>query len=143
MEYRLWAASEWIQHGADFIFQQLTTTEELSEREARALQTGSLCSDIPPLSVKRWDFWKKRFSELAADADKLELSSAITVRISETLKRMDAVTSPEAETSNEADTTTEAVTSPNTLTTTEADTSPETVTSPEAKVNDKSSARKS
>ncbi|KAH6678206.1 hypothetical protein B0J14DRAFT_635359 [Halenospora varia] len=64
---------------------------ELDESTVRSLRTGPLCDDKPPLSVERWEFWKERFSELAADAGSLGLDSAITGRISDSLKSMDAV----------------------------------------------------
>ena len=65
MECRLWVASEWIIHCARLIFQDLASEEELDEHAARSLRTGSLCDQIPPMSVERWDYWKKRFSELS------------------------------------------------------------------------------
>lgn len=64
---------------------------ELDESTVRSLRTGPLCDDKPPLSVERCEFWKERFSELAADAGSLGLDSAITGRISDFLKSMDAV----------------------------------------------------
>ncbi|KAI1497274.1 hypothetical protein F5X99DRAFT_421456 [Biscogniauxia marginata] len=92
MESRLCVASEWILHCADSIFKNTTSKEELDEGTARALGTGSLCDDsLPPLSVERWGFWKKRFSEFATDTSSLKLDSPITGRILDTWKRMNVV----------------------------------------------------
>lgn len=91
MECRVWVASEWIIHCAGPIFQDMNSKEEPDESTARSLRTGPLCNDKQPLSVERWEFWKKRFSELAADAGSLGFDGALTVRISNALKSMDAV----------------------------------------------------
>lgn len=91
MECRLWVASEWILHCAGPIYKDMKSTEELDESTARALETGSLSEDVRPLSLERWAFWKKRFSEFAADSGCLKLDSVITRRMSDALKSMDAV----------------------------------------------------
>lgn len=91
MECRVWVASEWILRCANLIFHDLNSKEELDESTARSLRTGPLCDGKPPLSVERWKFWKKRFSELATDPDSLGLDSATTERISDVLKSMNAV----------------------------------------------------
>ncbi len=91
MECRLWVASEWIIHCANPIFEDLNSKEELDESTARSLRTGPLCDNIAPMSIERWEYWKKRFSELATDASSLGLDNAIGVRISDALKSMDAV----------------------------------------------------
>ncbi|KAL8904591.1 MAG: hypothetical protein Q9171_006996 [Xanthocarpia ochracea] len=91
MECRVWVASEWIIQCAYPIFEDLNSKEELDESTARSLRTGPLCDNIPPMSLERWEYWKKRFSELATDASSLGLDSAIGVRISDVLKSMNAV----------------------------------------------------
>lgn len=94
MACRLWVATEWIIQCADVIFLEINEKKELEQSAARALATGSLCDDdnLPPLSVERWNFWKQRFSEIAADAGNLRLDSSITERISQALTRMNEVT---------------------------------------------------
>ncbi|CAJ2507303.1 Uu.00g084890.m01.CDS01 [Anthostomella pinea] len=92
MNCRLWVASEWILHCADVIYEDMKTGSQLGESTARSLRTGSLCDGETPLSLKRWAFWKKRFSELRADADSLGLDRAITTyRMTQALEAMDAV----------------------------------------------------
>jgi hypothetical protein len=91
MDCRLWVASEWIIRCADILFEHMTSKEELDEGSARAIMLGPLCENVKPLSVERWEYWKKRFSELATDAGSLGLDASITVRISEALKSMNAV----------------------------------------------------
>lgn len=90
MGCRVWVATEWIIQCADILFQAMNSKEELDKNTARALSTGSLCEGKAPLSVERWEFWKKRFSELATDAGGLSLSEDIKTRISDALKSMDA-----------------------------------------------------
>jgi hypothetical protein len=91
MECRIWVASVWIIHCADIIYEDMNSNEKLNENEARAIGTGTLGNDIQPLSVERWEFWKKRFSKLAADAGSLGLGTDIIGKISDALKSMDAV----------------------------------------------------
>ena len=91
MECRLWVASEWIISCADLIFKDMSSEEALDEATARALKTGSLCDGIQPRSVERWEFWKKRFSELATDYDSLHSNDAIA-KILDALKSMDVAT---------------------------------------------------
>ncbi|KAI1497566.1 hypothetical protein F5X99DRAFT_396471 [Biscogniauxia marginata] len=87
-ECRVWVACEWILRCAEPIYDDMRE----GGRPDRARGTGSLCGgDIPDLGLERWEFWKKRFREIAADAENLKLESAIVERISDTLKRMDAV----------------------------------------------------
>ncbi|KUI54572.1 hypothetical protein VP1G_01874 [Cytospora mali] len=91
MDFRLWVAAEWVIHSSVVIFEYLDSKEEPDESTARMLMAGSLCNDTTPLSVKRWEFWKMRFSEIAADSEKLKLDPSSLEQISEALKSMDAV----------------------------------------------------
>ncbi|KAI1085365.1 hypothetical protein F5B20DRAFT_518050 [Whalleya microplaca] len=87
-ECRVWVACEWIIRCAEIILDGM----DFEHPPSTALQTGSLCGDdIPQLGVERWEFWKKRFGEIAADAENLELGSAIVERISDARKRMDGI----------------------------------------------------
>ncbi|XDG07215.1 hypothetical protein ABKA04_006830 [Annulohypoxylon sp. FPYF3050] len=86
-ECRVWIATEWL----------IRCTEKLLEYQGsgqgplNVLKTGSLCSeDIPQLGTSRWEFWKKRLGEFAANAESFEFEGVILERISETLKRMEA-----------------------------------------------------
>ncbi|KAI1079784.1 hypothetical protein F5B20DRAFT_542408 [Whalleya microplaca] len=91
MECRVWAASEWLIQCANVILDEMDSKEELDESTARAIKTGPLFDGNPPLSVERWEFWRKRLSEISNDTSSLELDSAISERISDALKSMDAV----------------------------------------------------
>ncbi|KAI0378644.1 hypothetical protein F5Y04DRAFT_142704 [Hypomontagnella monticulosa] len=91
LECQLWVASEWIIYCADLIFEDVNSKEELNEAMARVLRRGSLCADKPPLGIERWEFWKKRFSDLSADADSLGLNSTLSERMTEALKKMESV----------------------------------------------------
>ncbi|XXH00800.1 hypothetical protein Hte_007151 [Hypoxylon texense] len=93
MRCRIWVASEWIIHCADHLFNFVNTKDDIDESTARAFKGGPLYDGRPPLGVERWQFWKKRFSELAANATSLELDGSTTGRISDALKSMDGVES--------------------------------------------------
>ncbi|KAI1213843.1 uncharacterized protein F4807DRAFT_409338 [Annulohypoxylon truncatum] len=87
-ECRVWVACEWILRCAEIIFEDMNSDEEPNN----AFQTGSLCGeDIPQFSIKRWEFWKKRLGEIAADAESLKLEGPILERISDTVMRMETV----------------------------------------------------
>ncbi|TGJ84680.1 hypothetical protein E0Z10_g4079 [Xylaria hypoxylon] len=91
-ECRVWIASEWIIRCARPIFEDMTEgREELDESTARSLRTGPLCDDALPLSLERWQFWRKRFAELAGDGSGLGLDSVISRRSLDALNSMDAV----------------------------------------------------
>lgn len=53
--------------------------------------THELCKGVELWSRERWDFWKKRFGELAEDAEGLEVGGDIVVRIKDALKTMEDV----------------------------------------------------
>ncbi|KAI0831594.1 hypothetical protein F5Y06DRAFT_281381 [Hypoxylon sp. FL0890] len=91
MECRMWAACEWVLRCAQLIYVEMNEKEALSEELARALQGGPLWKDMPARSHERWLFWKKRFAEFMGDAERLGLKGDIVGRLSETLKKMDAV----------------------------------------------------
>jgi hypothetical protein len=87
-ECRLWVASEWIIRCAEILYKDMNVKEE----NDRALQTGSLCGDdILDLGIKRWNFWKERFTAIAAEAEHLKLGNEIVQRISDAAERMEAV----------------------------------------------------
>ncbi|KAK0645294.1 hypothetical protein DIS24_g8068 [Lasiodiplodia hormozganensis] len=91
MECRLQVASEWLLHCAGPIFKdmKLDEDEEVDESLARALRTGPLCEGKAPQSVERWNFWKKRLSELSGELGSLEVDPGIKGRISDALKSME------------------------------------------------------
>ncbi len=91
MECRLWVASEWILRHSDGLFRRVKAKEVLSEDDSWSLRGGSLVKGIAPLSLERWEFWKQRLSECAADARFLGIGSAITDRIADALKEIAAV----------------------------------------------------
>lgn len=90
LETNLWVASEFIFHSGKILYDDVTM-EDPDERAAHVCQTDSLCSEIPPFSLERWDFWQKRLIEFSADAEKFGLSSALTVRLTDAVRRMDVI----------------------------------------------------
>lgn len=91
MDCRVWVATEWIIRCAFIVFDLLNPKEEVTEHTARIFGTGSLIEDIQPLSVERWEYWKRRFFELAANRDGLGLGDTSVERISEALKSMEDI----------------------------------------------------
>lgn len=90
MECRLWVATGWISRCAGILYGFMTSGTELDDDTARAFRTHELCEDIAPWGLGRWEFWKKRFSELAADVEGLEVDGAIVARITGALESMEA-----------------------------------------------------
>lgn len=86
-ECRVWIATEWLIRCAE----KLLEYQGSGQGPLNVLKTGSLCSeDIPQLGISRWEFWKKRLGEFAANAESFEFEGVILERISESLKRMEA-----------------------------------------------------
>jgi hypothetical protein len=73
------------------IFKEMSLYETREESIAKAIQTGPLCKDLPPWSVDRWKFWKKRFREIADNGEDLALSSSVRGRAAESEKRMQRI----------------------------------------------------
>ncbi|KAF2865463.1 hypothetical protein BDV95DRAFT_612605 [Massariosphaeria phaeospora] len=92
MRCRLWVACEWILRCGDVLFDSMCTREELDENSARVLSLGQLSAiedtDIAPLSVERWAFWKKRLVEIGAGRGELQLGDSMCGRILDTLQHM-------------------------------------------------------
>ncbi|KAJ3529072.1 hypothetical protein NM208_g9922 [Fusarium decemcellulare] len=91
MECRLWVVTEWIIRCAGDIFEEMNHSGEIKDSTAWLYEIGPNCDAKRVLSLERWKFWKKRLSELAADAEELELGSTITTRITKALEAMAAV----------------------------------------------------
>lgn len=67
MNHNLMTASEWILQGGEELFRQLS--EDLAAEEDRSTQPGSLFTAKAGLRRERWNFWKKRFSEVSEQVD--------------------------------------------------------------------------
>lgn len=92
MNCRLWVASEWLLRCGDIIFEDMCSQETHKESFGVPSGPGSLCpSDIPALSLKRWEFWKKRLLEIGADRKNMELGDASCGRILDTLQIMSII----------------------------------------------------
>lgn len=87
------AATEWIIRCAGILFDSMNLEGELDEHQSRAFRTGDLNKSQPAFSRARWDFWKQRFSDLAADAAQLDLDDTTVARLSEARRCMDVVDS--------------------------------------------------
>ncbi|KAI8628014.1 hypothetical protein F5Y19DRAFT_486337 [Xylariaceae sp. FL1651] len=93
-ECRLWVACEWIIHCTEYIYKEFSKNLEPKHDTAfrAAFRTGSICGDdVPILGVKRWEFWKKRLDEVAANAVDLKLDNAVAERVSDTIRLMETV----------------------------------------------------
>ncbi|KAI0105630.1 hypothetical protein F4776DRAFT_474283 [Hypoxylon sp. NC0597] len=103
MNCRLWVACEWVIHCAGIISEEMNSIKDLDESLARSLSGGSLYDGKELLGTERWEFWKRRFSEINADAGKLGLDTAVTKKVVDALKKMDEITIGGLETSHEAE----------------------------------------
>lgn len=91
MECRLWVATEWIVHYADFLFLEMHPKVEFDKRMDRVVATSELAKDIGAHTPQRWEFWKTRLSKLSAEARRLQVDASIVGRITEALKVMETV----------------------------------------------------
>lgn len=88
-ETHLWVACEWILRCGEVIFEYIQPENGMGE----FLDTGELYdSEASPEGLPRWNFWKDRFQEISADAERLEISPSIMDRMSEAVKKMDELT---------------------------------------------------
>ncbi|RSL73074.1 hypothetical protein CEP53_000885 [Fusarium sp. AF-6] len=86
---RLWVATEWILHYGEIIFEDQVSKLELDAGLARALEGGSLCTGIAPLSWERMAFWKKRLAEMLSEREALELSDELADRVVKAAEKID------------------------------------------------------
>ncbi|RSL88701.1 hypothetical protein CEP51_001635 [Fusarium floridanum] len=86
---RLWVATEWILHYGEIIFEDQVSKLELDADMARALQGGSLCAGIAPLSWERMAFWKKRLAEMLSEREALGLSNKLADRVVKAAEKID------------------------------------------------------
>jgi hypothetical protein len=66
VEAKIWAACEWLLQIPMLLF--------------KLCATGSLCTGVPPLSLKRWESWKTLLTELAGDIEGLGIDASIAER---------------------------------------------------------------
>ncbi|KAI0399278.1 hypothetical protein F4802DRAFT_54219 [Xylaria palmicola] len=88
-EYRLLVACEWILHCDAFLYQVMSAETNAGGSEFE-FRTGSLCA-APSASTQRWNFWKTQFANYSADAKKLGLGPDVVARISDALRKMEAI----------------------------------------------------
>lgn len=86
-ECELWIACEWMIQCAGPLLKELTSDDELSEDDARCFATGTLLDCEKPLSIERWRFWEKRFSEVVAQGG---YGSDVSQHVSDALSAMKA-----------------------------------------------------
>jgi Protein of unknown function (DUF3632) len=61
-------AAEWILHASQNLFRRLSE-EDLSERDARGTQAGTLYQGKAGVCRARWEFWKMRLDEVSSRVD--------------------------------------------------------------------------
>ncbi|KAI0390910.1 hypothetical protein F5Y17DRAFT_461341 [Xylariaceae sp. FL0594] len=95
-ECYLWVATEWLTRCTGIIYKPMSENKE----DDRGMQIGPLCGDpgtIPDIGIERWNFWKKRLTDIPTEADELKLGSGIIHRMSDMVKRMEAVETKQPE----------------------------------------------
>lgn len=88
LECRVWVATEWILRCGEIVFKDLASKEELDQDTAEALKTGSLCSEVAPLSLERLAFWEKRLVKMLGEKEAPGLSDELPKRVSEAAEKM-------------------------------------------------------
>lgn len=63
MDCRVTAAAQWIFQAGDELFRSIS--EDISEDDARVTKPGALYQGRAGLCSERWQFWKRRFSEIS------------------------------------------------------------------------------
>ncbi|CAG9989568.1 unnamed protein product [Clonostachys byssicola] len=63
-ECKIWTGTEWIIHCGRRIFKAVASKDS---PENTIPDPGPLLGDIPKQSIERWEFWKKRLTQIAAD----------------------------------------------------------------------------
>ncbi|KAI0809596.1 hypothetical protein GGR55DRAFT_679430 [Xylaria sp. FL0064] len=87
IECLVWVASEWIICCGHLL---LETLKNPSDDDHRSIAVGPLCSDLSPVGMERWQFWKMRFAEFASPDNNLGIDSATSEHISLALDSMAA-----------------------------------------------------
>lgn len=81
----------WMQYCGPLVFRHMTSGQNLYSYDKNEYRTGNLWPDREPLSVERWQHWKTRLVEIAADASNLELQKETTDQIADVLRVFEAV----------------------------------------------------
>ncbi|KAI1346374.1 hypothetical protein F5Y01DRAFT_319814 [Xylaria sp. FL0043] len=87
IECLVWVASEWIIRCGRLLLEAL---KDPSDDDHRSIAVGPLCSDLSPVGMERWQFWKKRFTDIASPDNNLGINSATSEHISLALDSMAA-----------------------------------------------------
>lgn len=93
----VWIASVWVIYCGSYIFDtvrydRLSHPDSLEihvEQARRAYRLGPLCPNVELISVERWAFWKKRFTELAAASSTVNLKADTTKKVLKALESME------------------------------------------------------
>nr|OQO31043.1 hypothetical protein B0A51_03750 [Rachicladosporium sp. CCFEE 5018] len=88
MQCRLWVAAEWLSRCAEFLYQASRSTEAVDEATAQVLRPGSLCPDVEPLSLRRWEFWKSRIRVILEQSEEKGYESTVVKRLRQAYERM-------------------------------------------------------
>lgn len=85
----LWVVCTWLVEYGEDLFAEMVPGKVCEDGRGR-IRTGSLCPTKQPLSRERWDFWKKRLSEIADEAkERVEFDEETLGVLSKALKRME------------------------------------------------------
>lgn len=100
MDCRAWVAAEWILCCSKVLLEEMNLpNEELDEHDIAVLRPGDLYgSDLPPRSLQRWGFWKKRLAQIAKESEELGLEAETRNRVEEAIKVMESQSAEKVET---------------------------------------------
>ncbi|KEY70808.1 hypothetical protein S7711_11482 [Stachybotrys chartarum IBT 7711] len=90
---RVWIATEWILCCSKVLLENMKSpVEELAELQLISQETGPLFGkSLPPRSLQRWEFWKKRLAEISEESESLGIDTEVKQRVEETLKHMESL----------------------------------------------------
>jgi hypothetical protein len=87
---RVWVASEWIFRCGKALFQHLTKPkDDPSDTPIATEVTGPLYGEgLPPWTLERWEFWKKRLTTMATESESLGLEEETKKHVEGALRVM-------------------------------------------------------
>lgn len=89
MDCQVWAATEWILQCSQLLMKEMMAVEEQTETVLKA--PGPLFGkDLPPRSLQRWDFWKKRLAEVSNECETLGIEAETRLRIEKAIEVMES-----------------------------------------------------
>ncbi|KAJ5933678.1 hypothetical protein N7454_006007 [Penicillium verhagenii] len=88
-EWRLWVATEWLIQCGSLLLKDLSSPEEVDAEVLASVRPGPLCTDVPAMSLQRWEFWLSRLAELSSGKYTVEGGSKEVVLSASSISRIE------------------------------------------------------